>query len=198
MSTIANVGSKGLSLLVLYVSVPLTISYLGPARFGVWMTLASLISFLGFLDFGIGSSLLNEVAHHSAREDRERLKQVITHGLALLTLVGLVLGVVLYSSARYLPLQALFDSKANIDKVELRNAAQALAVMIGLSVPLVRIQRVFSGLQRAFLYHILFALGSLISLGILVTLSRRHAPIAELLLPRSASSYWRPLRFWAF
>jgi len=181
-STVANVGSKGLSLLVLYVSVPLTISYLGPARFGVWMTLASLISFLGFLDFGIGSSLLNEVAHHGAWEDRERLKQVITHGLLLLTLIGVVLGVVLYSSARYLPLQALFDSKANIDKVELRNAGQALALMIGLSLPLVGIQRVFAGLQRAFFYHIMFGIGSLISLGLLVMLSHRHAPIDELLL----------------
>lgn len=182
MSTIANIGSKGLSLVVLYVSVPLTISYLGPARFGVWMTLASLISFLGFLDFGIGSSLLNEVAHHSAREDGERLKQVISHGLLLLTFIGLVLGTVLYGSASYLPLQALFDSKANIDKLELRNASQALAVMIGLSLPLVGIQRVFSGLQRAFVYHILFGVGSLISLGLLVMLSRDHAPIAKLLL----------------
>src|SRR6185437_2128719 len=181
-STVANVGSKGLSLLVLYVSVPLTISYLGPARFGVWMTLASLISFLGFLDFGIGSSLLNEVAHHGAWEDRERLKQVITHGLLLLAFLGLVLGTVLYSSARHLPLQDLFDSKANIDKVELRNAAQALAVMIGFSLPLVGIQRVFAGLQRAFFYHIMFGIGSLISLGLLVMLSHQHAPIDELLL----------------
>ena len=96
MTIVANVGSKGLSLLVLYFSVPLTISYLGQARFGVWMTLASLISFLGFLDFGIGSSLLNEVAHHTAQEDRQRLRQVITHGLSLLTLIGLTLGLVLY------------------------------------------------------------------------------------------------------
>lgn len=182
LSTIANIGSKGLSLLVLYVSVPLTISYLGSARFGVWMTLASLISFLGFLDFGIGSSLLNEVAHHGVWEDKERLKQVITHGLLLLTAVGLVLGTVLYSSASYLPLQALFDSKANIDRIELRNAAQALAVMIGLSLPLVGIQRVFAGLQHAFFYHIMFGVGSLISLGLLVMLSRQHAPIDELLL----------------
>jgi O-antigen/teichoic acid export membrane protein len=182
LSTFANVGSKGLSLLVLYISVPLTISYLGQARFGVWMTLASLISFLGFLDFGIGSSLLNEVAHHGAQEDRERLKQVITHGLLLLTFLGVVLGSVLYNSARYLPLQALFDSKAHIDKVELRNAAQALAVMIGFSLPLVGIQRVFAGLQRAFFYHIMFGIGSLISLGLLVMLSRQHAPIDELLM----------------
>jgi O-antigen/teichoic acid export membrane protein len=146
------------------------------------MTLASLINFLGFLDFGIGSSLLNEVAHHCAQEDRERLRQVITHGLLLLAFLGLVLGTVLYSSASHLPLQDLFDSKANIDKVELRNAAQALAVMIGFSLPIVGIQRVFAGLQRAFLYHIMFGVGSLISLGLLVMLSHRHAPIDQLLL----------------
>ena len=182
MTIVANVGSKGLSLLVLYFSVPLTISYLGPARFGVWMTLASLISFLGFLDFGIGSSLLNEVAHHSAQEDRKRLKQVITHGLSLLTFIGLILGLVLYGLASYLPLQDLLDSHANIDKAELRNAAQALAVIIGLRLPLVGAQRVFWGFQRAFLRHILFGIGSLVSLGLLVVLSRQHAPIAELLL----------------
>jgi O-antigen/teichoic acid export membrane protein len=89
---------------------------------------------------------------------------------------------VLYSSASSLPLQALFDSKANIDKVELRNAAQALAVMIGFSLPIVGMQRVFAGMQRAFFYHILFGVGSLISLRLLVMLSHRHAPIDKLLL----------------
>jgi hypothetical protein len=74
----------------------------------------------------------------------------------LVALAGVVLGVVLYSSARYLPLQALFDSKAHIDKVELRNAAQALAVMIGLNLPLVGVlvyRGVIGGFERSVFEH---------------------------------------------
>jgi O-antigen/teichoic acid export membrane protein len=160
-TTAANIVSKSLSLVVLYVSVPLTIHYLGTERFGIWMTLASLIGFLGFLDFGIGSSLLNQVAYSAAKEPRERLRRLITHGLLLLTGLGIVLMAFLLCAARFSRLEGLFNVSNNVDPNELRTAAYTLAILIGLSLPIVGLQRVLWGLQRAFVYHFLVAAGSL-------------------------------------
>jgi len=181
-TTAANVVSKGLSLLVLYVSVPLTISYLGNERFGVWMTLASFISFLGFLDFGIGSSLINEVVHFTAREARDRLKRLISHALLLLSVIGAVMFVLMILAARVTDLQVLFNVSGKVDPRELLRAADTLAALIGLSLPIVGLQRIFLGLQRAFLYHLLLAVASLLSLALLFVLAHRHAGIAALLL----------------
>lgn len=181
-STLANVTSKGLSLFVLYASVPRTIGYLGPERFGIWMTLASLIGFLGFLDFGISNGLLNQVAYLAASDTRARLRRLIGHALLLLAGIGLVLVVLLSSVARYAPLELLFNVSNPGNAEELRDAAVTLAGLIGLSLPLVGLQRVFWGLQRAFVAHLFSAVGSAASVILLFVLSDRHAPVYALLL----------------
>src|ERR1700720_2740359 len=55
------------SMLMTIVSVPLTLNYLGPERFGLWMTVTSVITMLAFADFGIGSGLLTVVGEASGR-----------------------------------------------------------------------------------------------------------------------------------
>jgi O-antigen/teichoic acid export membrane protein len=181
-STIASVGSKALSLLVLYLSIPLTIAYLGESRFGVWMTLASFISFLGFLDFGVGSSLINEVAYCRAKGDDKRLARLITHGLLLLTVIGIVLATFLLGLVQVANLNWLFNVSDPGQAAEIHRAAVVLVLMIGVSLPLVGLQRIFWGLQEAFVFHILSGLGSLISLVTLYYLSRAQAGIPVLLL----------------
>lgn len=181
-SSLANIVSKALSLLVLYASVSLTIGYLGPERFGIWMTLASFISLLGFLDFGISSGLVSEVALTSARAPIESLRRLITHALLLLTGVGAVLTGLLLLVVTLSPLAEVFNVNRAIDPLELRSGAQTLAILIGLGLPVVGLQRIFLGLQRAFFYHLLAALGSVVSLVLLVFMSRAHAPIPALLL----------------
>lgn len=181
-STLANVASKILSLFVLYASVPRTIDYLGPERFGIWMTLASFIGLLGFLDFGIGNGLLNQVAYLAASGTRGRLRRLIGHALLLLAGIGLSLVVLLSCIARYAHLEFLFNITDPVSVDELTKAAMTLAVLIGLSLPLVGLQRVFWGLQQAFVSHLFSAVGSGVSVILLFVLSNRHAPIYALLL----------------
>src|ERR1043166_7111587 len=53
LTSATSILSKAVSLLTMLVSVPLTVNYLGPERFGLWMTISSVIAFLVFADFGI-------------------------------------------------------------------------------------------------------------------------------------------------
>jgi len=181
-STLANVVSKGLSLIVLYASVPRTIGYLGPERFGIWMTLASLIGVLGFLDFGISNGLLNQIAYLAVKEAKPRLGRLIAHALILLTSIGLLLIVVLCLVGIYGHLELLFNITDPDNIKELTDALVTLAVLIGASLPIVGLQRVFWGLQRAFIAHLLSAIGSGVSVILLIVLSNRHAPVYALLM----------------
>ena len=45
--------AKLLSVGTALISVPLTLHYLGAERFGMWITISSLIAMLSFADFGI-------------------------------------------------------------------------------------------------------------------------------------------------
>ncbi len=46
----------------LFLTVPFVLHALGPAQFGAWATLVSLVMFAGFLDFGFGNGTMNLVA----------------------------------------------------------------------------------------------------------------------------------------
>lgn len=50
---VTGFGSKLVGVLVAFLSVPLTIGYLGPERYGAWVTLGSLLAWLQLTDFGL-------------------------------------------------------------------------------------------------------------------------------------------------
>src|SRR5438034_11524886 len=52
--------AKVLTLLMGFVSVPLTVDYLGAERYGVWLTISSLLLWVALTDFGLaGNALVN-------------------------------------------------------------------------------------------------------------------------------------------
>ena len=53
---------KGLSVLVGLIMVPMTINFLDETRYGIWITLSSVIAWMSFLDIGLGHGLRNSLA----------------------------------------------------------------------------------------------------------------------------------------
>ncbi|MBW2048348.1 MAG: oligosaccharide flippase family protein [Deltaproteobacteria bacterium] len=67
---ITGVLGKGTAIAVSFISVPLTVSYLGPERYGVWITISSFVGWLSVSDVGFGSALNNALAEaHGLRDD---------------------------------------------------------------------------------------------------------------------------------
>src|SRR5258708_2195300 len=69
-STITATAARGVHLIVSFISVPLAVGYLGRDRYGVWVTISSLLAFLAFTDLGLGSSLLNRLSDAYGRQDK--------------------------------------------------------------------------------------------------------------------------------
>lgn len=59
---VASFIIKGLNIAVGLALVPLTINYLDPTRYGIWITLSSIIDWFGFFDIGLGHGLRNRFA----------------------------------------------------------------------------------------------------------------------------------------
>ncbi|MGC1782963.1 MAG: hypothetical protein WA708_10630, partial [Acidobacteriaceae bacterium] len=73
-STIAHLARMGVAL----VTVPLTLHYLGAERFGLWMTISSVLAMASFADFGIGNGVLNTVADAFGRNDLVTIRRAIS------------------------------------------------------------------------------------------------------------------------
>jgi len=75
---IASFGIKGVSILVSLLLVPITIHYVNPTQYGIWLTLSSIIGWLSFFDIGFGNGMRNRFAEARATGDYDKAKAYVS------------------------------------------------------------------------------------------------------------------------
>jgi len=87
----ASFGLKGFSILVSFLLVPLTLNYLNPTKYGIWLTISSIVGWFGFFDIGLGNGLRNKLAEALALKDYELGKAYVSTTYFILTaIIGIV------------------------------------------------------------------------------------------------------------
>ena len=182
ITMLANLVSRGLSMLVMILTVSLTVQYLGAERFGVWMTIASFVGVLSFMDLGVGNALTNRVALVASKGVLEDLSHTISGGIGLLLLLGITMGVVLIGLAYLIPWDILIKvHNINLHK-EVEESVLIFSGLFGLNIFASGIQRVFAGLQRNYESHFVSSFGSVAVLMGMWIATRQEAGIPVLLL----------------
>lgn len=82
---------KGISILLSLVVVPLTIDYISPYQYGVWITLSSVIGWLSFFDIGFGNGLKNKFVEAIAHGDVKLAKIYVSTTYSIMTII--ILGI---------------------------------------------------------------------------------------------------------
>lgn len=75
---------KGISILVGFVYVPLLLNYLTQEKYGIWLTLTSILGWFGFFDIGLGNGLRNKLTAALATGDTRMGKKYVSTTYALL------------------------------------------------------------------------------------------------------------------
>lgn len=78
---------KGISILVSLQVVPLTINYVNPTQYGLWLTLSSIIAWLGYFDLGFGGGFRNKFAEALAAGDSKMAHKYVSTTYAVLGLL---------------------------------------------------------------------------------------------------------------
>jgi len=82
---------KGGSILIGLVLVPMTINYVSPKEYGIWLTLSSIISWLSFFDMGLGNGLKNKLAESNALQQNKQSKIYVSTTYAILSIISVLL-----------------------------------------------------------------------------------------------------------
>ncbi|WP_114751711.1 oligosaccharide flippase family protein [Pleomorphovibrio marinus] len=83
---------KGTSILISLMLVPMTINYVDSTRYGIWITLSSLIAWFSFFDIGFGHGLRNKLAESIAKNQFALAKKYVSTTYAILSaIIGIVL-----------------------------------------------------------------------------------------------------------
>ncbi len=78
---------KGLSIAINLALVPLTINYVNPTQYGIWLTLSSVVSWFSFFDIGLGGGLRNKFAEAKAIGNLDEARIYVSTTYAVLSIV---------------------------------------------------------------------------------------------------------------
>ena len=75
------------TILVSLAIIPLTISYLDPTRYGIWMTISTMIVCLSYFDMGLANGFRNRYAEAKAKNDLQLARQYVSTTYFLISLI---------------------------------------------------------------------------------------------------------------
>lgn len=78
---------KGISIILSLVVVPLTIDYISPYQYGVWITLSSVIGWLSFFDIGFGNGLKTKFVEAIAHGDVKLAKIYVSTTYGIMAII---------------------------------------------------------------------------------------------------------------
>lgn len=169
LTTLTSVAVQGIKVLTSLVSVPLTLHYLGEERYGLWLTMSSLLAFVAFADLGIGNGLLNAISQAYGRNMREEAVEAVSTAFFLLSGIAILLGLLFAFAYPFIPWPRVFNVTSVLAE---REAGRAMAVLFAcfiLNIVLGTIQRVQIGYQEGYRNNVWQIAGSLVGLaGVLI------------------------------
>lgn len=174
----ARAGSMGASL----VTIPLTLHYLGNERFGLWMTISSVVALATFADFGIGNGVVSSVAAASGKDDLDGIRRAISSAFSILVTIGATLMACFLAIYRLVNWGDLFRATSPHARAEAGPAMLALALCFTLNIPLDIVQRVQFGLQQGFRTNVWQICSSAMSLIGIVLGVHLHLGVPALIL----------------
>jgi O-antigen/teichoic acid export membrane protein len=116
---------KGIGIAVSLLLVPMTIHYVNPTRYGIWITLSSIVAWLSFFDIGLTQGLRNRFAEAKAR-GKDSLAQVyVSTTYAILSILFLVTWGIFMLVNRFLDWSSILNVAS-----DMRQEVTVLAIIV--------------------------------------------------------------------
>lgn len=187
-SVVSNLGNKAISMLVSFLSVPLTIGYLGSERYGAWVAIGSVLAWLALTDFGLGNGLTNAVTT-AAGEDRPDVARMhLSNGLVLLSAIAFAVGLAAFAAWPFINWSAVFGVTSPEAQAEIGPAVAAALAIFLLQFPLGLAGKVYLAYQEGRLGSYWGAAGNILSLVALLIVTQTQGGLVWLVIAMSGTS----------
>ena len=163
--------ARVLAICVSVISVPLTIGYLGKERYGAWVTIVSVVTFLSVTDFGVAASLTNAIGKAQAGEEHARGQRLVSSALLMLSLIASVILIAAVVLAPRIAALLFPNLQSPVARAEIVPAVMIALSIFALNLPLFVSSRVLAAHQESALanvWNITASLGNLAALLVVI------------------------------
>jgi O-antigen/teichoic acid export membrane protein len=168
LTTVTAIIARGISVLTGLVSVPLTLNYLGIERYGLWMTVSSVVIMLTFADFGLGNGLVNAVSQSDGKDDVIAAKKAVSSVFFILLGSAFFLSAAFAFVYRFVPWSRMFNVTSVLAIRESGPTAAVFFVCFAMNLPLGIAQRVQIGYQEGYINNCWQIVGNILGLAVLI------------------------------
>jgi len=175
------IASKGIAVATTFFAVPLTVHYLGAERYGVWVTLTSILAYLGIFDLGIGSTATNHITDALANNDFESASNRINAAYFALACISVVMGLLVAVCWPAIDWPALLGVRHPQNGATEITVAAAVAIAVSLiGFPLSVTPRVMGACQKVVLSNYWASAGSGLNLLFIIIATRSRVGLPGL------------------
>lgn len=171
INILLSFGAKGITIITQLMIVPLTINYVNPTQYGIWLTLSSIIAWIGFFDLGFGNGMRNKVAESKAKGDIELARQYISTTYFAIGSIVVCLFVLVETFNFFLS----WSSILKVDEIyneELRTVFAILTAFFCLDMVVKLFKSILNADQKPGIAAWIDVLGQILALGVIFLLTK--------------------------
>jgi O-antigen/teichoic acid export membrane protein len=180
--------SKALTIAIGFISVPLTVHYLGAERYGVWLTISSLLTWMVLTDFGIaGNALVNVIAESDGKDDRRMAGEYTSSAFWTLSGISATLALIFAAAFQWIPWRAIFRVSDDMTTSELHLACALTLLVFVLSMPLNMLNSIYSAYQDGVVANMWGIASNVIALIGLIVVTQFKGGLPALIIATSGT-----------
>lgn len=162
---------KGISMLVSFILVPLTLGYVDTHLYGIWITLSSVIIWLNIFDVGFNLGLKNKLCEAISIGNIEKGKELVSTTYFIMSIIFIPLGIFVIILSHFIDWSVILNVE---NKYNEEIIATILPLTIGFSLQMIFnvILAVLSSFQMVALSSLFNVVGNLLSLIVIFILTK--------------------------
>jgi O-antigen/teichoic acid export membrane protein len=161
---------KGLSIGCQFALVPMTLHYLDKERYGIWLTMASIVGWFSFFDIGIGNGLRNKLSEAIAKGDTRLARVYVSTSYACVAAIFLSLMLLFWVVSPHLHWASILNTSPGLAG-ELKRMMLVVFSFFCLQFILNLIGNILFAHQEPALTNLITPLGNVLSLIVIYILT---------------------------
>ena len=173
LTGMTSVMAQGITIATGFISVPLTVGYLGKERYGIWLTINSLLQWLYVSNMGLsGNALINKLSEANGKDDKRLAQELVATAFWSLAGIALIFFLLFAASFPFINWSSVFNTSQTVSVRELQLAATVAFICFVMMFPTSMVDAVYQSYQEGFIGNIWNITGSVCSLVALITVTR--------------------------
>ena len=157
------------------IMVPITLDYLNPENYGIWMAMTSVLYWFAFFDVGLGNGMRNYLAEAISLNDYAKAKSYFSTAIFLLSLIAVSMGIVSLLAVSRLNLNSIFNTYS----VDGRTLATVMSIAISFTLiqfVAKNVGMVYIAMQKYAMNDLIIFIGQVISIVVIYTITKTTEP----------------------